>query len=130
MSASRYTVLVLIDKSEDNIERVEVNTERIESIDALKNLIEERFELEKGYISRLQIWDKTFSSYTNLKKVEEIQDKCKINAVPMVSVNDLVTMHTILMQRKPVSERTRTQVPPEAEEPIPDFKKPPEVKLS
>ena len=52
-----------------------------------------------------------------------MQDKCSANGE---RENDLVTMHTILMQRKPVSER----VPPKAEEPIPDFKKPPEVKLS
>ena len=76
------TALVLLDRAEDKKEEVEIT----KSIDTLKDRIEDTYALERGSISHLQIWSKKFNDYKNVKKFEEIQDGCKINAVPMVSV--------------------------------------------
>ncbi|XP_064383869.1 uncharacterized protein LOC135332884 isoform X2 [Halichondria panicea] len=73
------TALVLLDRAEDRKEEVEIT----KSIDTLIFRIEDTFELERGSISHLQIWSKKFNDYKNLKKFEEVEDGCKINAVPM-----------------------------------------------
>ncbi len=78
------TALVLVDRDEDSLEEVELT----KSIDTLKVRIEHTFELETGSISRLQIWSEKFNGYKNLRNFQEVQDGCKINAVPMVSVNE------------------------------------------
>ncbi len=76
------TALVLLDRAEDGKEEVEIT----KSIGTLIVHIEDTFKLERGSISHLQIWSEKFNDYKNLKKFEEVQDGCKINAVPMVSV--------------------------------------------
>ncbi len=85
------TALVLI--NEDKFNKKEVDVTRFDSIDTLKVHIEDRFKLEKGSISHLQIWSRKFNGYKDLEKFEEVEDGCGINAMlTMVSVNEGLQM--------------------------------------
>lgn len=71
--------MITIDKNEDNREVWRCGDNF--TIDCLKQVVRELFNLQPGSIERLQIWREKFHGYVNLKPddVCKIQDGCKIN---------------------------------------------------
>ena len=80
--AAKSIALVVYNRDKNSNEEIDIT--ECNSIDTLKVLVENTFD--KGSISHLQIWSERFNEYKKLTSFEEVQDGCKINAVPKVSM--------------------------------------------
>mgnify|MGYP000229939816 CR=1 FL=1 len=79
-------IVVVCDEDKGNKEKITI-PQSVANLEDLKTHIEQEFELNKGSIIRLKMYDKDFEAYVNLRSLEEIQNKSKINAVTKVSIS-------------------------------------------